>query len=341
MQDAEHASGSCVVKSQCERFGFDECCENEDLEGLEAAYKAAIEADGCIHTMEDENTLLMHQAGSSLPVLRKLVELGEDPMKLNGLDESVMHMCARWNYPEAVRFFAGLGVPVDGVDMLRLTPLMAACRAEFPTLEVVKELLSLGASPNPLESGLAGPLHVLSMGREWEAELVSLLVDGGARVNQPLATGLSPLACSLENSPGLSIDIYPHARVTHALLVRGAVFDWDANQYARQFEQAAILAARQDHVELLHLLNEEHCELKDVVSERGETLLHHAVAKNAVAATLALLELGVDPRQRNHAGALATEHADAGPACVQVIQSFLARQQAYGALAASVLRAPT
>src|SRR5690349_18788022 len=99
MQDAEHASGSCVVKSQYERFGFDECCESEDLEGLEAAYKAAIEADGCIHTMEDENTLLMHQAGSSLPVLRKLVELGEDPMRLNGLDESVMHMCARWNYP--------------------------------------------------------------------------------------------------------------------------------------------------------------------------------------------------------------------------------------------------
>jgi ankyrin repeat protein len=81
------------------------------------------------------------------------------------------------------------------------------------SLEIARELLAAGASPNAVDDNGWAPLHFVA--QEWLPAFVSLLIDGGAAIDPQDEHGSTPLWRAVYGSQG-------RGEVIEALLQKGA-----------------------------------------------------------------------------------------------------------------------
>jgi ankyrin repeat protein len=129
---------------------------------------------------------LIDLAVQDQPAARRLLRDHPELLRARYLhDETPLHFCAGEGFAGGVRFFADAGVPVDAVNGLGDTALMDA--AAVGNVEVVKQLLRLGADPNAKSRTRECVLH--DAVRNGHAEVVAALLDAGARSDYVTSRG--------------------------------------------------------------------------------------------------------------------------------------------------------
>lgn len=271
-------------------------------------------------------TFLMHchREGASLDVVRCALQLGDSPLDTLVYDNSALHDVSALGEMSLLRMYIEeQGCPVDHwVD--GTSPLMSACVSRNPDAHTaVHYLLQKNASVNPQKPGYRGPLHILAASETpGSDQLVEPLVRAGARINQRLVNGQTPLSLAL-NEDG-------NTHFVAALLRHGAAFD----ELSGQQEVAMKRAVVQGDADLLKLLLEMGLDVASFRPENSDkTLLHMAFQTNKPETVLTLLEAGVDPQARDRGSKTAASYGKKAPQCLQILKSFLARQEANRALA--------
>ncbi|MCE8517133.1 ankyrin repeat domain-containing protein [Ruegeria pomeroyi] len=121
--------------------------------------------------------------------LRVLIEAGANPFAKYDTGETALHRAASSGWPETVRYFVSLGLPLSARSSvggfegeIGLTPLHAAAwRANFDNISI---LVGAGADARKLTSQSRSPLHFLArqdlQRDERSAKAAQLLLDAGA-----------------------------------------------------------------------------------------------------------------------------------------------------------------
>lgn len=125
--------------------------------------------------------------------LRELLDQNRD--FANMPDESgytPLHYTAYFGHLDAARYLLGIGAEVDAISMdpLRNQPLHAAATSGHA--EIVGLLLDGGADPRAEQSGQWTALH--GAAERGHAAVVALLVERGAEVAARSASGATPLS---------------------------------------------------------------------------------------------------------------------------------------------------
>ncbi len=160
-----------------------------------------------------------------------------------------------------------------GADPSQAPVLQAAIRGQHP--ENITLLLARGADPRLVDEQLRSPVH-WACELERSPEIVAKLLDAGADLDAQESRGLSPLRLATRlGCVGLS----------DLLLARGAVAELD------QVDTFYGLCSRGLSDMALTVLST-HPELFDRVSDREESMLIDAIAKDKRSAVRAMIEVG-------------------------------------------------
>lgn len=95
--------------------------------------------------------------------------------RLPGSGDTVLHIAVEARNPGFLRRLIEAGAPIDAVNAAGDTPLMTACRADFPV--EARLLLASGADPNACNGGWT-PLRYAARDRNTPA--IGILRAGGA-----------------------------------------------------------------------------------------------------------------------------------------------------------------
>jgi ankyrin repeat protein len=199
---------------------------------------------------------------SGMPVVRMLVENGADvnavdygpPDAPGGIRPNVTPLLAASSSSntEMVRYLIAKGAQIEVKDAFGRTPLMNA--SAKGSVEMMKLLLAKGADVNAVSDKEAfpkvknGPIALGSFTALNFAvvfgtpERVKLLLDAGARVNQPDARGMTPLVLAIACD-------HSNPETVRLLLERGAdpkiksTAGEDAYDWAKKFRNPEILQA--------------------------------------------------------------------------------------------------
>jgi ankyrin repeat protein len=131
-----------------------------------------------------------------------LVEKGARVEAATDSGRTPLFLAAENDHPDAVAALLRLGARVDASLTSGETPLMAACRSY--SVDSVKHLLDRGANPNAWTAS-GTPLTVAA--NAGADDIVRLLIERGARIEQPSPDGFTPLAWAAANSrPGKTVE---------------------------------------------------------------------------------------------------------------------------------------
>jgi ankyrin repeat protein len=138
---------------------------------------------------------------ADVPLLKKLLELGADPLLPN----------AQGTTPLMAATGVGVGAPEE------------APATEPEVLETVKLLLKLGADVNAVDSNGETAMHGAAYRNH--PKVVQFLADRGARIevwNRPNKTGLTPLVIAEGHRPGLNFRPSPETVAALHRVMRAA-----------------------------------------------------------------------------------------------------------------------
>jgi uncharacterized protein len=146
-------------------------------------------------------TALMHACTLGYQkIVAMLINAGCNVHTKNTIGRELIHIACGIKDTEIVKNLLSLGVNVNQQDNKGVTPLMIAVRVN--SLEIVKLLLDIGANLHPINEGGSTALMIAAVG-EQEA-MVKFLLQEGANVNQGCdhptngRKGITPLLCAVE-----------------------------------------------------------------------------------------------------------------------------------------------
>jgi ankyrin repeat protein len=244
------------------------------------------------------------------PAIAKAIEEGDDAEAGRILGEYELRQCYFGQSPATLAAEYGRlgilkkilerGASIEGTECWSGTPLLEA--AGQGHVEVVRYLLSKGATPNPsvksrrtpLLAAIEDPLffHAKQEGSKETLKIVLLLLDAGADPNASDQLERTPLILAVRNAD---------ARLARLLLSHGA----DPNVKGSRGKSALDLA-KADRLDYIASLLEGKPPGK---SEGGNTVLLNAVKGNNLAEVTRLLGGGADVNARDDGGSPPLIHA--------------------------------
>lgn len=279
--------------------------------------------------------LLYAAEKGQMMIFEALLAAGASPKLLVKDRRTVLHLiCSNSPSPEWIERLVAAGIPVDGADVNRFTPLHRA--AQWGRREAVEKLLKLGANPNAVTSNRNTPLvFASSLGEDvtispgetkgstedYQA-ICEMLVRAGARFDIVPENGWTLLhsGASMGNlelierafAAGVPINskddrggmpLHYAAKggftaVVEMLLKHGA----DANATDQSGNTPICLAASKGPSELIELLAKNGAKINTSDPKLKATPLHMAAAFHNVDAVKALLSHGADVSARDYLG---------------------------------------
>jgi ankyrin repeat protein len=250
------------------------------------AVTALLDRGAQVNAKSDNGTVL-HIAcrTGNMKLVNLLLDRGANPALADGKGAPPLNSCAVNMYNSSDIPFDRLlvkGVDINATSQDGTTLLSRAVQSG--NIKLVDKLLSLGASPNTTDG--TGDTPLIYAVRNME--MLNMLVDKGANVNQPGKNG-TPLAAALR---------FQSMSAVGYLLSKGAdpkVADVQGNtplHYAAQF------AASAQAIKMLVANGA----LPNVANLEGNTPLHLAARNHISTAVNDLLASGANPNARNFAG---------------------------------------
>ena len=123
--------------------------------------------------------------------IRILLEAGADPNLCDQQGETAVLLAVKHRRLDDLRALLARGADLNHRDKYGHTALTQEILSESPSLEVLKQLIELGADVNASQN-----LHA-SLGRSRALHVVTTLIEGGADVNAVDSGGVGPLAVAV------------------------------------------------------------------------------------------------------------------------------------------------
>jgi ankyrin repeat protein len=300
---------------------------------IEFLLKRGAKLESCDHA--GFTPLLYAAEKGQMRVFEALLAAGANPKLVVKDGRTALHLiCSNFPSPEWIERLVAAGIPVDGADVNRFTPLHRA--AQWGRREAVEKLLKFGAKPNAVTSNrntplvfaawLGEPLEISPGETKGTTEdyqaICGMLVRAGARFDIVPENGWTLLhsGASIGNlelieralAAGVPIDSKDdrggmplhHAAKggftagVELLLKHGA----DANAVDQSGSAPINLAAAKCSGDLIELLAKNGAKLNASDPKLKATPLHMAAAFHNVGAVKALLALGADVSARDYLG---------------------------------------
>ena len=182
---------------------------------------------------------------------------------------------------------------INVVDYWNHTPLSWACERGYA--EIVKILIDGGADVNPLHTRCNSPLIEAASARLEHVDIVALLLDSGADVNTANNNGETALSKAAESG---------HEKTVNLLLQH----DVDVNAADMWGRTALMKAARNGHIGVVKSLIEKKAAV-DTTDGEGETAVMKASSRGHIKILSLLLDSGADVNTADNNGETAVMKA--------------------------------
>ncbi|GAB0092664.1 hypothetical protein DMENIID0001_076850 [Sergentomyia squamirostris] len=213
-------------------------------------------------------------------------KIRDDPHCLDYHHYAPIHYAAKHGHMICVKLLLDYKCPVDAVTHAGKTALHIAC--EFQHASVVELLLRYNANLNQ-KTFKSGDFPLLIAARNGNTEIISMLIDAGALVDECNLQDVTPLMEAIQMK---------NVSAARVLIERGA----NINLQDREGLSPLCLAVMNQSVELVRLLLERNCRL--VLSHN---LLHKSIAANNNELIKLLVEAGDNVNARDTFGLSAFE----------------------------------
>ncbi|AVV78177.1 MULTISPECIES: ankyrin repeat domain-containing protein [Leptospira] len=221
--------------------------------------------------------LILAVKSENLEMVRLLLEHTSIDLEIKGeLQRTALMWAISWSNLEVTSLLLKKGAKVNARGLIRMTPLIYAMNSDDPNLEIVKLLIDYGANVNDADSnGETSLRFAIELG--WQ-EAVQLLVENGAPIEHPLAAHHH--SYQLMGHLFL-VAFYGHFDILNYLLTKG--FDIDAkDEKGRTLLMIASQGNRKGHLECVKLLIElgANPKLKDDEDKDAKTILKNLINTN-------------------------------------------------------------
>jgi ankyrin repeat protein len=145
-----------------------------------------------INASEDRRNQKIAKAcmDGNLPALKKLSRDGLASKYLRTNGHALLNGAARCNQADIICVLIAKGVPVDGIDASKNTPLMSAIKGNSPLAVTI--LLGAGADVEKTDLKGQKPIH-MAINLYWEGRLIETLVKAGADIEATDKDGMRAL----------------------------------------------------------------------------------------------------------------------------------------------------
>lgn len=212
-----------------------------------------------------------HKLNGNAKIAKLLLEAGSEPRAPNWIGVTPLHSACLNGNIEIFQLLVDGGADVKAKNDAGESPLHFALIRD-PRLELIKELVRLGANVNEQDNNSQAPLYVVAVDSGSEnTAIAKLLLDSGADVNDNNVFGSTALHCAAANG---------NLELVMLLVEKGA----HLNLHDKFGNTALTFAARYGKTEIVRYLLQRFAAQGNkscitAVDARGRTALHRAAAK--------------------------------------------------------------